>query len=71
MELEIEASTFLFPYRPCATLSLPLLPFFPLSFAMLASFPLLAFSQSKASPKARALRLPLPLPEFLWRTFYA
>lgn len=52
MELEIEVSAFLFPYRPRATLSLPLLPSFLLSFATLASFPLLAFSQSKVSPKA-------------------
>lgn len=63
-ELEIEVSAFLFPYRPRATLSLPLLPSFPLSFATLASFPLLAFSQSKASPKAQALRLPPPLQDF-------
>lgn len=65
MELEIEASTFLFPYRPCTILSLPLLPSFSLSLAMLASFPLLAFSHSKVSPKAQALRRLPPLQEFL------
>lgn len=64
MELEIEASTFLFPYRPRATPSLPLLASFPLSLAMLESFPLLAFSRSKVSPKARAPRSLPPLPEF-------
>lgn len=63
MELEIEVSAFLFSYRPRATLSLPLLPSFPLSFAALASFPLLAFSQSKVSPKAPAPPPPPP-PEF-------
>lgn len=71
MELEIEVSAFLFPYRPRATLSLPLLPSIPLSFATLASFPLLAFSQSKVSPKARARRLPPAPARVLWRTFCA